>query len=33
MSRDVRVVARAKLTLSLRVLGVRPDGYHEIEGL
>jgi 4-diphosphocytidyl-2C-methyl-D-erythritol kinase len=33
MSRDVRVVARAKLTLSLRVLGVRPDGYHELEGL
>jgi 4-diphosphocytidyl-2-C-methyl-D-erythritol kinase len=33
VSRDVRVVARAKLTLSLRVLGVRPDGYHELEGL
>jgi hypothetical protein len=33
MSRDVRVVARAKLTLSLRVLGVRPDGYHELEAL
>jgi 4-diphosphocytidyl-2-C-methyl-D-erythritol kinase len=25
------VVAPAKLTLSLRVTGVRPDGYHEIE--
>lgn len=33
MSRDVRVIARAKLTLSLRVLGVRPDGYHELEAL
>jgi 4-diphosphocytidyl-2C-methyl-D-erythritol kinase len=27
------VVARAKLTLSLRVLGLRPDGYHELEAL
>jgi 4-diphosphocytidyl-2C-methyl-D-erythritol kinase len=33
MSRDVRVVARSKLTLSLRVLGRRPDGYHELEAL
>jgi 4-diphosphocytidyl-2-C-methyl-D-erythritol kinase len=33
VSRDVRVIARAKLTLSLRVLGVRPDGYHELEAL
>ena len=27
------MVARAKLTLSLRVLGRRPDGYHELEAL
>ena len=33
MSRDVRVVARSKLTLSLRVLGRRPDGFHELEAL
>jgi len=33
MTRDVRVVARSKLTLSLRVLGSRPDGFHELEGL
>jgi 4-diphosphocytidyl-2-C-methyl-D-erythritol kinase len=29
----VRATAYPKLTLSLRVLGVRPDGYHEIEAL
>lgn len=29
----VRATAYAKLTLSLRVLGLRPDGYHEIEAL
>ena len=33
MTRDVRVVARSKLTLSLRILGVRPDGFHELEAL
>jgi 4-diphosphocytidyl-2C-methyl-D-erythritol kinase len=33
MTRDVRVVARSKLTLSLRVLGRRPDGFHELEAL
>jgi 4-diphosphocytidyl-2-C-methyl-D-erythritol kinase len=27
---DVRVRAYAKINLSLRVLGVRPDGYHEL---
>jgi 4-diphosphocytidyl-2-C-methyl-D-erythritol kinase len=30
MSCDVRVSACAKINLSLRVLGVRPDGYHEL---
>lgn len=29
----VRATAYAKLTLSLRVFGARPDGYHEIEAL
>jgi len=29
----VRASAYPKLTLSLRVLGLRPDGYHEIEAL
>lgn len=29
----VRVLARAKLTLSLRVLGRRPDGYHDLDAL
>ncbi|HET9769835.1 MAG TPA: hypothetical protein VFS16_03015 [Acidimicrobiia bacterium] len=33
MTRDVRVIARAKVTLSLRVLGVRDDGYHDLEAL
>lgn len=31
--RRVRATAYPKLTLSLRVHGVRPDGYHEIEAL
>jgi 4-diphosphocytidyl-2-C-methyl-D-erythritol kinase len=29
----VRALARAKVTLSLRVLGHRPDGYHALEAL
>ena len=29
----VRVDAPAKLTLTLRVLGVRPDGFHDLEAL
>ena len=33
MTLGVRAVARAKLTLSLRVLGRRPDGYHDVDGL
>jgi 4-diphosphocytidyl-2-C-methyl-D-erythritol kinase len=33
VTRDVRVIARAKVTLSLRVLGVRDDGFHELEAL
>ena len=28
---ECRLVAHAKLTLSLRVVGTRPDGYHEID--
>lgn len=30
---EIRVEAYAKLTLSLRVLATRPDGYHELEAL
>ena len=29
----IRATAYPKLTLSLRVLGLRPDGFHELEGL
>ena len=30
---SIREIARAKVNLTLRVLGRRPDGYHEIESL
>lgn len=33
MTAVVRVDALAKVTLSLRVLGIRPDGYHDLEAL
>ena len=33
MTEPVRVRANAKLTLSLRVLGTRPDGFHELDAL
>ena len=33
LSDPVRIVAPAKLTLSLRVTGVRDDGYHEIDAV
>ena len=29
----IEMRAAAKLTLSLRVLGTRPDGYHDLEAL
>jgi 4-diphosphocytidyl-2-C-methyl-D-erythritol kinase len=32
-SHDISELARAKINLTLRVLGRRPDGYHEIESL
>jgi 4-diphosphocytidyl-2-C-methyl-D-erythritol kinase len=31
--RELRLDAFAKLTLSLRITGARPDGYHELDGL
>ncbi len=33
MTVGIRALARAKLTLSLRVLRLRPDGYHDLEAL
>lgn len=33
MTVSIRALARSKLTLSLRVLGARADGFHEIEAL
>ncbi len=33
MSRSVRVLAPAKVNLTLEILGRRPDGYHELRGV
>ena len=33
MNASIEVTAPAKLTLTLRVLGTRPDGFHELEAL